>query len=297
MATALAGLLAFLVLNTLRSDSQDTAATTLSTSSLLTIPSQAEPTATPVPTTAPIQVPTSTPEPTATPLPTATAAPAPTATAAPTSTAVPPTPVPPEPTETPDVAVADAGAVASAEVVAATPEPEPTATLVPEPTATATPEPTPTIVEAVPNPTPQSTVAPTTEPTATVEPTVPAFQTAADQEIYVLGEVNKVRAAAGLSPLTLDPSVSEIARDWSQQMASGGFFEHRPGAQLNQLLPQGWQRWGENIASAPDIFWAESSLEASPGHYENMVGPFTHVGIGVVTNGSQVWLTQVFVRY
>jgi uncharacterized protein YkwD len=122
-------------------------------------------------------------------------------------------------------------------------------------------------------------------------------QTTVDLEAYVLGEINKVRANAGLSPIGLDPTISAISRDWSQQMAARGFFEHRPGDQLNAMLPAGWRQWGENIASAPDIFWAQSSLEASPGHYANMVGPFTHVGIGVFTNGTQVWVTQNFARY
>ena len=98
-------------------------------------------------------------------------------------------------------------------------------------------------------------------------------------------------------PLVLDAAISSISRDWSQQMASGGFFYHRPGDQLNVMLPAGWRQWGENIASAPDIFYAQSSLENSPGHYANMVGNFTHVGIGVYSTGSQVWVTQNFARY
>lgn len=113
----------------------------------------------------------------------------------------------------------------------------------------------------------------------------------------MLGEINKVRANAGLGPIALDPTISLVSRDWSQKMAAGGFFEHRPSDQLNVMLPAGWRQWGENIASAPDIFYAQSSLEASPGHYANMVGPFTHVGIGVFTNGTQVWVTQNFARY
>jgi len=113
----------------------------------------------------------------------------------------------------------------------------------------------------------------------------------------VLGEINQVRARAGLGALAIHLAASEIARDWSQQMAAGGFFSHRPGDQLSAMLPSGWRQWGENIASAPDIFWAQSSLEQSPGHYANMVGEFTHVGIGVYRVNGQVWVTQNFVQY
>jgi uncharacterized protein YkwD len=175
--------------------------------------------------------------------------------------------------------------------------PLPTAapTAMPEPT----PKPAPTFVVAV-----AAGASSGTEPTpagisATVapEPTAVPTQTPAELEAYVLGEINKVRANAGLGPLAVDPTISAISRDWSQQMAAGGFFEHRPSTQLDVMLPAGWLQWGENIASAPDIFWSQSTLESSPGHYANMVGPFTHLGIGVFTNGAQVWVTQNFTRY
>jgi uncharacterized protein YkwD len=262
-------------------------ARSVATQSILSLPSDADPKpgATAVPTTAPRAVPTAivTPAPATTPQPGAT--PQPTAAATPTL----------KPTSTPQPSAAVAVAT-SADV-----EPESTgvpATALPEPTAI--PEATATLIaEPTAEPTPEPATEPTPEPTAepTPEPTVVQVQTTVDLEAYVLGEINKVRANAGLSPIGLDPTISAISRDWSQQMAAGGFFEHRPGDQLNAMLPAGWRQWGENIASAPDIFWAQSSLEASPGHYANMVGPFTHVGIGVFTNGTQVWVTQNFARY
>lgn len=64
------------------------------------------------------------------------------------------------------------------------------------------------------------------------------------------------------------------------------------------MLPAGWRYWGENVASAPDIFWAQSALENSPEHYENMVGAnFTHVGLGVAVANGSVWVTQNFASY
>ncbi len=279
-ATIAAGIVMVFFANSARSGTDESA-----TQSILTLASGTDPTpaATAVPTTAPLAVPTptATPAPTATPRPTATPQP----TTAPAAT--------PEPA--PTVAVADATSVEvepESTAVPATAVPEPTAS--PEATATLIPEPTPTAGVFV-DPTPEPTAEPTPEPTP--EPTAVPMQTAAELEAYVLGEINNVRANAGLGPLGLDPAISLVSRDWSQQMATGGFFEHRPGDQLNVMLPAGWRQWGENIASAPDIFYAQSSLEASPGHYANMVGPYTHVGIGVYTNGTQVWVTQNFARY
>lgn len=299
VATIVAGLLALFLINTVRSGTEDSA-TSLSTQSVFTLTSEAVPTATtpptPVATTAPVSVPsaTATPAPTATLVPT----PEPTITAAPTPTTITESEGR-DATSAPDVSVADAGATADTaeaqpapSTVPATAVPEPTATAVPEPTATTSPEPTAT-VEPFVEPTTEPTLEPTPEPTATATPR----QTAAQLEAYVLGEINKVRSNAGLGPIALDPTISSISRDWSQQMATGGFFNHRPGNQLGAMLPAGWREWGENIASAPDIFWAQSSLESSPGHYANMVGNFTHVGIGVYATDQQVWVTQNFARY
>jgi len=291
VATVVAAAVVLFLANAYRSGSQDSA-TSLSTQSILSLPQQIDPTLpTTVPTTAPLA------------MPTATVTSAPTPTPAPTAT--------PEPTPqpAPTIEVSPAGATASAGALAAPVEEptataqeplatavsEPTVTAIPEPTATTEPQPTPTVDTVdtfdVEQPTPEATIEPTPEPTP-----VP-MQSAADLEAYVLGEINAVRSKAGLGPVALDPNISLISRDWSQQMAAGGFFIHRPGDQLNVMLPAGWRQWGENIASAPDIFYAQDSLEASPGHYANMVGPFTHVGIGVFTNGRQVWVTQNFARY
>jgi len=324
LATVLAGVVVLVAMNVLQSGSETSDGTDLTTSSVLgalstdglnsdsPIPAAsdddgadadvanpdvgaANAAATAIPTTAPLQLPTATsvPQPAPTAAPTAT--PAPTATQVPSPTTAP-TPLPePTPLPTAEVAAAPAAEVRSPDptavpTLAPTLAPEPTATLVPEPTAvvptaTAVP-PTPTVVIVVETPTP---VPPTPTPVQT--------QTVADLENYVLAEINDVRAQAGLGPVALDPGISQISRDWSSQMANGGFFSHRPGPELSALLPAGWREWGENIASAPDIFYAQSTLETSPGHYANMVGNFTHVGIGVHRINGQVWLTQNFVRY
>ena len=308
LATILGGILTLLIVT---SFGDGTNSQELATASIFAVPGaddESEPIATTVPVvqqTAPLQIPTATPAPTSTPIPQPTAVP----------TEIPtPTPVPPTPEPAPEPAFESTGGDTSAEQPAAL-QPAPTAppaviepapTTV-EPTATAiAPEPTATaIVDASPTVEPTATTVETAEPTTLVEPTATPQPTAtpvpvttiADLENYVLGEINDVRAKAGLGPVALDPAVSNIARDWSQQMATGGFFSHRPGDQLGAMLPAGWRQWGENIASAPDIFWAQSSLENSPGHYANMVGSFTHVGIGVHRSSGQVWVTQNFVQY
>lgn len=195
----------------------------------------------------------------------------------------------------------EAESAAPAEVVEPTPIPEPTTP--PEPIAT--PEPTtPPEPTATPAPTPtlEPTATATPEPTPTLEPTPtptpsPTPESTVDLELYVFGEINRVRANAGLQPLIFSDGLSAISRDWSQRMANGNFFSHRPAGELSAMLPPGWRAWAENIARAGDVFWAQSGLEDSAGHYENMVGDYTHVGVGVVVQDGLVWLTQNFASY
>lgn len=275
--------------------------------------------ATPTPTPPPTAVPTATAAPTATPAP---AAPAELQAADGAISVADASSVSPVPTPTVQSVAATAAPTATETPATATPEPQPTAT------PDCDPDYFPcigftvgdvldcddltTTVEVIgtdhnnldgdgdgigceEGDSARASVEPTPTPTPT--PTPVPVQTTAELEAYVLGKINQVRANAGLGPVALDPAISAISRDWSQQMAQGGFFDHRPANQLNTMLPAGWQQWGENIASAPDIFYAQSSLEQSPGHYANMVGSFTHVGIGVYSTNGQVWVTQNFARY
>lgn len=241
------------------------------------------PTSTPLPTTAPVTVPTLVPAvptlvpavptlaPTATPVPpTATAVP-PTATAVPpTATAVPATPtvVPPTATAVPPTATP----------VPATPTPLPTATPIP------TPSPTPTLFFVTPTPTSPPAAAPAVN--------------AAGDEAFVFNAINAVRANAGLPPVQLRADLSNIARDWSQQMARAGGISHRPQAQLSAMLPAGWRAWAENVAEAPTAQWAQSALEGSPSHYVNMTGNYNVVGVGIaVASNGQVFVTHNFALY
>lgn len=258
-----------------------------------------EPTATAIPTTPPVTVPALAPAvPDAAPADDDAATRGERTEAAdlviPTSTA---TPVPPTATPVPPTATPLPAATATAiPEPTATPIPQPTATPIPEPTATPLPAPTAT-------PIPEPTATPIPEPTATPTPLPAAPQPGAGagvaaMEAFVFEAVNQVRARAGLPSLAPSSEMNFIARDWSGQMAAAGFISHRPQAQLSAMLPAGWWGWAENVAEAPTVEWAQSALEQSPGHYANMTGDYTHLGVGVVTaaNG-QVFVTHVFAKY
>lgn len=198
----------------------------------------------------------------------------------------------------------------------ATAQPAATATSVPPPTATAVPAPTSTPVPPptatptfVPAPTATLVPAPTATSTAIPATPVPAAtgQSLSQLEAWMLNEVNRVRANAGLGPVAPSSALTSIGRDWSQNMANAGGISHRPSNQLSAMMPAGWSGWAENVAQAPfgnqigsvegAVQWAQNALEQSPGHYANMVGDYNTLGIGLHVQGTYVWVTQNFGKY
>ncbi|MDX3097322.1 CAP domain-containing protein [Streptomyces sp. ME01-24h] len=119
-------------------------------------------------------------------------------------------------------------------------------------------------------------------------------------ETSVLTLVNTVRATAGCRPLHADKRLSEIASDFSADMAARGFFEHTD--------PDGDDPWdraaqagvknlgGENIArgqaTAQDVMDAWMNSE---GHRANILNcDFKKIGVGAVFGEGGPWWTQDF---
>jgi uncharacterized protein YkwD len=124
-------------------------------------------------------------------------------------------------------------------------------------------------------------------------------------ERAVLVAVNEERRRHALPPLKPDPSLAEIARRHSCDMAKRGFFSHTSpdGASMRERLAAGGVRYraaGENLASieAPDpVQRAVAGWMKSPGHRENILSrEFTTTGAGACRAGRAVYFTQVFVR-
>jgi uncharacterized protein YkwD len=123
-----------------------------------------------------------------------------------------------------------------------------------------------------------------------------------------LALVNADRRAAGLPPLTESAVLDRIATARAQDMVTTGYFGHyRPGdrtlAVLELLRANGvsFSWYGENIiwesgqpaASIADHFntwWMNS-----PEHRANILNThYGHIGIGVVTSGSRVYMVEDF---
>ena len=163
-------------------------------------------------------------------------------------------------------------------------------------------------------PTLQPTAVPTMEPAATTTPkpvvsappsngddyTTPSIS-AQEENAYNL--LNQDRIANGLSPLALDPVLSEIARAKSRDMHTNGYFAHTSttyGSPSQMLTHFGYSftSVAENIAHHATVEKSQAAFMASSGHRTNLLGSqWKKVGIGVWTDSQGfVYVTQLFVR-
>lgn len=152
-------------------------------------------------------------------------------------------------------------------------------------------------------PAPKPTEPEKPEPTAAeIVPTVPQQSDSAlsayEREVVAL--TNQYRAQYGLSPLTIDDHLSEIARMKSQDMHDKRYFDHNSptyGSPFDMMKRFGvsYRTAGENIAMGYRT--AKSVVDGwmnSPGHRANILNKsFTKIGVGYVADGN--YCTQMFI--
>ncbi|NMS90275.1 sporulation protein [Clostridioides difficile] len=119
----------------------------------------------------------------------------------------------------------------------------------------------------------------------------------------VVDLVNIERAKAGLNPLTLDSSVSNVATKKSQDMIDNNYFSHNSptyGSPFDMLKKFGisYKTAGENIAMGQKT--PKEVVNAwmnSEGHRKNILNPnFSKIGVGVAQkSGGSLYWTQIFV--
>ncbi|MGX4600509.1 CAP domain-containing protein [Faecalimicrobium sp. JNUCC 81] len=119
----------------------------------------------------------------------------------------------------------------------------------------------------------------------------------------VVDLVNVERTKRGLSPLTLDSKVSDVATKKSQDMINKNYFDHNSptyGSPFDMMKQFGvsYRAAGENIAmgqrSPKEVVTAWMNSE---GHRKNILNSsFTKIGVGVAqkSNGTLYW-TQMFI--
>jgi len=116
-------------------------------------------------------------------------------------------------------------------------------------------------------------------------------------EAAMFSQHNQQRAGAGLGALSVDASLTNIARRRAQDMAANNYFAHTsPTGETAFTLMNGvgyvYAIAGENIArnNYPDgesVSVAMSGFMNSPGHRANILdGRYTKVGIGMAVDAN-----------
>lgn len=112
-----------------------------------------------------------------------------------------------------------------------------------------------------------------------------------ESEKKMLEMVNQEREKHNLQPVTLNKSLRQLAREYSDNMFKDGYFSHydREGNSPFDRMDQkdiAYSYAGENLALAPTVELAMQGLMNSPGHRANILKPeFKKLGVGVVDGG------------
>jgi uncharacterized protein YkwD len=112
-----------------------------------------------------------------------------------------------------------------------------------------------------------------------------------ESEQRILELINEERVKAGVKPVVLDRTITEVARKHSRDMWMRQYFAHNTpeGKTPFQRMDEGGIRYtsaGENLAFAPTVGVAHKGLMNSPGHKRNILDPnYGRVGIGVISGG------------
>ena len=124
--------------------------------------------------------------------------------------------------------------------------------------------------------------------------------TAAIYEFEVINIVNRERAAAGLEPLEYDDKLTEAAGVRAKELERKLSHTRPDGTSCFTVLQEfGIEYWmcGENIAAGQKLpAQVMTGWMNSPGHRQNIMGPYTHIGVGyyVDKNGRTNWV-QLFI--
>lgn len=167
-----------------------------------------------------------------------------------------------------------------------------------KPTSTPVSTPKPTLA-----PTPKPSLKPSVTPTPTPKPQTPsptAQSDIAQMEQRVLDLTNQERAKNGLSPLSGDSKIAQVARDHSQDMINRHYFEHTTpdGVTFDKRLSNAgipFHAAAENIALNQSAEAAVTAWMNSAGHRANILnGNYHKLGVGIAKGTDGYYFTQDF---
>lgn len=118
-----------------------------------------------------------------------------------------------------------------------------------------------------------------------------AFAAAEDT---LLAKLNAERSSRGLATLESHWDLVDDAEAHSHRMMDADRLHHNPNL---SSVTTGWLALGENVGLGPSANSIHNAFMNSNGHRANILGDFTHVGIGAVReNENKLWVTVVFMK-
>ena len=116
----------------------------------------------------------------------------------------------------------------------------------------------------------------------------------AASEDSFLSKLNAERTSRGLSALSSHWDLVDDAEAHSNRMMDSNDLHHNPN--LGNVTT-GWVSLGENVGVGPSVNSIHSSFMGSSGHRSNILGDFTHIGIGAVRESeNKLWVTVIFMK-
>lgn len=121
------------------------------------------------------------------------------------------------------------------------------------------------------------------------------------EEMQLLNLINNERTKLGLATLKANNAVANVARAHSQDMANNNYFDHynlKGESPFTRLRNAGisYLAAGENIAINVSVPSAHQAFMNSSGHRANVLGrDYTEVGVGIIHDGSRIYVTEEFI--
>ena len=119
-------------------------------------------------------------------------------------------------------------------------------------------------------------------------------------EQYLFTAANQARANQGLSPLRLDPVLTEASARHAREMAGHGAISHQFEGEP-ELATRGanagahFSLISENVGEAPSSVIIHNLWMQSPGHRANLLDPSVDsIGIAIVTRDNQLYAVEDF---
>ena len=111
-------------------------------------------------------------------------------------------------------------------------------------------------------------------------------------EAQFIDLINTERTSRGLNALAVDPELTAGARMQAAAIRDAGRLFHNPDL---GSVTTGWSWIGENVGYGYDVANLHTAFMNSSGHRANILkSGATHVGLGVVVDGTTVWVAEVF---